>query len=207
MHHKFKDLTGQVFGMLTALRPTRSTKGSWHWQYQCRCGRLVEKLGADVTKDSRLGRVQNCGCMTAQLIGEKNRRHGLSRHPLYIVWRNMLYRCYKPWHEAYKNYGGRGITVSEPWHTFETFYADMAGAYKPGLTLERKDNNAGYSKENCCWATYAQQAQNTRATLRVVNIPELSERTGIGRTTLYYRLKHGWSLERLGDPPGSRYMT
>lgn len=76
-------------------------------------------------------------------------------------WYNMLARCTNPSNPQYKDYGARGITVASEWHHYPTFLADM-GEMPEGLTLERKDNNQGYNKSNCEWATRAVQASNRR---------------------------------------------
>lgn len=81
--------------------------------------------------------------------------------PAYRLWQSMLNRCRNPRSTSYANYGGRGITVCQEWQVFETFLADM-GERPEGYSLDRKDNSGPYCRENCRWATYKQQARNTR---------------------------------------------
>ena len=85
---------------------------------------------------------------------------GLDKH-VYWVWGDMVGRCTNPNHHAFHNYGGRGITVSEQWRDAVQFATDM-GPRPDGYTLERRDNSAGYSKENCYWADRETQALNKR---------------------------------------------
>ena len=74
----------------------------------------------------------------------------------------MLTRCYKADHPTYKSHGARGIRVCPEWLTdFRQFHADM-GLAPFGLTLDRRDNDGDYTKENCRWATYSQQNANQR---------------------------------------------
>jgi len=75
----------------------------------------------------------------------------------------MMRRCYKTTHQSFHDYGGRGITVCKRWHNFENFLADMGSRPDPKLTLERVDNDKGYSPENCKWATRKEQYRNKRA--------------------------------------------
>jgi predicted DNA-binding transcriptional regulator AlpA len=209
-HHRFKDLTGQTFGALTALHPEASTGKSWKWRYLCQCGQQVVKLGSDVTKEIRRGGTPNCGCLTRQLVSKANTKHGMSKHPAFAVWRSMLDRCRLPSHKAYKNYGGRGITVCERWQeSFGSFWSDMGPTYRRGLDLDRIDNNGPYSPENCRWVDRRTNTMNKRASVRSVDIPALSEATGISRSTLYNRLRSGWSLEELTrqPSPGNRSTT
>lgn len=91
--------------------------------------------------------------------GHSTRVKGVS--PTYTSWQQMLDRCNNKDSERYKDYGSRGITVCERWLSFENFLADM-GERPSGLTLERINNEEGYFKNNCKWASYAEQNENKR---------------------------------------------
>lgn len=88
-------------------------------------------------------------------------RHGHFRSPTWYSHKGMLYRCQDPGSNQYANYQARGITVCERWQTFANFLEDM-GERPDGKTLDRIDNDKGYSKENCRWATLQEQGRNTR---------------------------------------------
>ena len=82
---------------------------------------------------------------------------------LRACWYNMRHRCERPSNSRFRDYGGRGITVCERWGEFANFAEDM-GLGKKGWSIERLDNDKGYSLENCCWATGTQQNLNRRKT-------------------------------------------
>lgn len=92
----------------------------------------------------------------------KRKTHGLSGHILYAKWVNMMHRCYSKNNKRYFDWGGRGITVCDRWHNVANFIEDMYPSYINGLTLDRKDNDKGYSKDNCRWVEDVVQKRNTR---------------------------------------------
>src|SRR6478609_2685459 len=212
MHHRAKDLTGLRSHSLTALRYVGSDGRKSLWIVRCDCG--VEKTmpGTELTK----GQLKSCGCQKGPALAARQRTHGMSRHPAFAVWRSMLDRCRLPTHQAWHNYGGRGITVCPEWQDFTTFWADMGPTYQSGLTLDRIDNSAGYSAGNCRWTTPKEQSRNTRRNRRIetpwglMTVSEASERSGIGVTTLLYRLASGapastiWSTPDCGSSLSSR---
>jgi hypothetical protein len=125
----------------------------------------------------------------------------------------MKQRCLDPSHQAYHNYGGRGITVCKRWlESFENFWEDMGSTWKKGLDIDRIDNSKGYTPENCHWTTRKQNNRNRRnnhiidTPLGKMTIAEFSERTGIGVTTICYRLEHGWKGQSLLTPPDYRNL-
>lgn len=107
----------------------------------------------------------------------------------------MLGRCRNKTNPSFKNYGARGISVS--WESFEDFWSDMGQLYKEGLTIERIDNNAGYSKVNCKWASPKENQQNKRTTKSITingktqTIGAWAKEFGIKRNVAYYRISKG----------------
>lgn len=124
--------------------------------------------------------------------------HGMSDHPIYIVWSMMIQRC-----KHHKDYAGRGITVCERWQDPVKFIQDMLPTWRKGLTIERKDNNGHYEPDNCKWATRKEQSNNRRNnhTLTIARqtktIKQWSEISGLPFTTIVKRIKLGWEPERL----------
>jgi hypothetical protein len=126
-----------------------------------------------------------------------NFRHGMCHTKIYGVWTAMVARCTNPNVLAFRNYGGRGVTVCERWMDFALFFEDM-GLPQPGQTLDRINNNLGYCKENCRWADLKQQARNKRSTRMLTiddetkSMAEWCEVSGTKLATIWKRIADGW---------------
>ncbi len=134
-------------------------------------------------------------------------KHGHSQRgkmtSTYHSWQDMILRCTSVNSKDYKNYGGRGIEVCEHWEKFENFLDDMGKPPTKNHSLDRIDNNKGYCKSNCRWATRKEQARNRRNNNLVTHLgttqclAKWSEETGVSWETLYARIyKYNWTIER-----------
>lgn len=179
------DRTGEIHGRLQVICRSPDHARAY-WVCVCDCGKSTTVRG-DHLKE---GRVQSCGCIK----DEQRFVHGMSRTPIYKCWQAMKDRCSNPLAKEAKNYLERGIYVCDRWaESFENFFADM-GNTPEGLTLDRIDNDLGYSKENCRWATRKEQVVNRRNT-RFVTIggetmclKDWCRRTGTNYMTVRYRI-------------------
>ena len=124
----------------------------------------------------------------------------------YRKWSSMIRRCNSPKYHNYHYYGGRGITVCERWTGkggYAAFVADM-GEPPEGLTLERINNNKGYSPDNCKWATWHEQAMNKRRSGVPPNPNSLRQRAkaaGLPYMLVYLRTRRGWTEDRALSTP------
>lgn len=125
--------------------------------------------------------------------------HGMSHTPIYRTWCAMLQRCNNTNNPAYARYGGRGISVCQEWQDFEKFHADM-GDCPEGMSLDRIDNDGDYCRENCRWATYRQQSNNTRGNVLIeyqgkeLSLAQWARELGVSRNALAVRYRRGWPV-------------
>ena len=158
---KALELKGQRFGKLTVLERTGSKNGQSAWLCKCDCG--VEKI---ISASNLKTNTFSCGCYHKEIAKKVNTIHGHTHTSLSYIWTSMKQRCFNPNNKAYKNYGGRGISVCEEWiHSFQIFsdYVSQLPHYaEKGYSLDRINNDGNYEPGNVRWATRTEQNNNRR---------------------------------------------
>lgn len=185
---KVKDLTGQTFNRLTVVATSnRVQKNRPRYLCQCSCGTQLTVDHYHLLS----GHTSSCGCAKIDQHTTRLRTHGQSKSSEYKSWVGMKDRCLNPNIKAFKDYGGRGITICDRWLlSFENFLSDMGPKPSPDLTLDRIDVNGNYEPLNCRWLSKPDQNRNTRATVKLtysgetMSTSEWAVRLCIPQTTL-----------------------
>ena len=150
-----RDMTPRLIVDLGLRKFTEKSQGYRFGRFECQyCSNTFESRMDNV----KSGDTRSCGCINKGRLTT----HGLGYHNFYGTWRQMVQRCNNPKHKYYKNYGGRGITVCEEWLDIRNFvaWAESTHPNMEGYTLDRIDNDKGYSPDNCRWADVITQASN-----------------------------------------------
>ena len=154
------------------------------------------------------GHTQSCGCLHKDMLLTRNHVHGLSNTRLYDVWQNMKKRCFNKKRKQYKDWGGRGITICDPWMDFFGFSQwALSNGYRDDLTIERKDNNGNYCPENCTFIPIGMQSKNRRNIHlieyhgEIKSISDWARCFDVKQNTITDRLRRGWNVERALNTP------
>jgi len=130
--------------------------------------------------------------------------------PTYHSWVAMKARCTNPKNNRYERYGGRGITYCPEWETFAGFLADMKEC-PHGQSIDRIDNDKGYSPGNCKWSTREEQCSNKSTNVRYTFQGKTQTRSqwarevGVSEDALANRIVNlGWSVEKALSTPVAR---
>lgn len=208
-----KDLTGKTFTRLTVVslaKPKVLSSGRKLKAWNCICKdgvRLVVYHQYLVN-----GHTKSCGCLKRDLAGTHSITHGMSRegddkHPFYRAWSKIHNRCKGKSAWDFKYYKSRNIRVCRRWRKFENFRDDMFSTWKPGLTLDRINNNGNYSPSNCRWATRIQQMNNTSTNhiVRVggvkMTVSQLARKLKMNAKTVFNRIYDGWTIKEIVNTP------
>lgn len=208
------DLTNQQFGRLTVIRKHHK-RDKWLnvlWECLCECGNTSIVATAELR---RPGGRKSCGCLRSEVLKETNTKHGLHHTSEYGIWCKIKDRCLNEQSANYVRYGARSITICDDWkESFEVFYRDMGPRPSLEHSIERKDNDKGYSKENCRWATREEQANNRRSNVfyeykgESKTLAQWCKYFGVKYKVAYYRINTlDWAFEEVVQPIDRRQIT
>jgi hypothetical protein len=193
---------GETFGNLKVVE-TGQIPGAYRYLAvcACSCGSPLKAIRFDALQS---GATVSCGCIQK----ERTTTHGLSKSVHYHRWSAMMDRCYNPGCSSWDNYGGRGISVHPAWHDLATFIRDLPDGYRPGLEIDRINNDGHYEPGNVRWATRKVNSSNRR-TARILTLngktqsmEEWSTETGMPASMIYSRIADlGWTVERALTAP------
>lgn len=188
MGRVFIDLTGQTFGRWTVLRRAENRRNLTCWLCSCSCGTTKEVRSTQL----RNGNSKSCGCFQKERATECATTHGKRKIQGYNAWWNMIDRCYNENNKKFNHYGGRGITVCDKWkNDVSSFLRDMGPRPSPRHSVDRIENNKGYSPDNCRWATYEVQSHNQRLSRRnTTGVRGVSIRNDLGKYTAVIYVKN-----------------
>ncbi len=199
---KKANLLGQKFGRLTVIKEAEKIDSNARWVCLCECGNTVIAITAKLKN----GHVKSCGCYRRDIPSLRKKTHGETKTRLYQTWCHMKQRCYYKKTLNFERWGGRGITVCPQWKNSYEAFRDWAlsNGYKDGLSIDRIDNDKGYSPDNCRFATRIEQCRNksTNFFYKGKTLAQWSEETGISQKLISYRKnKAKWDMEKVLHTP------
>jgi len=191
-------VVGDVMERLTLLEylSKRSNSSKKVGLFRCDCGTTKPIIIASVVSKN----TRSCGCLDRELASSRAKTHGMSTTSIYKIWSGIKKRCLNKKYREFHLYGGRGIEICDRWkESFEDFYTDMGPRPSKNHSIDRIDNNSGYSKANCRWATSEIQDNNKRSNVYLtsygvsMSTAQWSRVLEIPASRIRDRLYAGWS--------------
>ena len=164
------DLTGKRFGHLLVIAPAYQVKDKIYWECLCDCGKTHYVQGRKL----REGLIKSCGCSRLKEISASKTVHGHRGERLYRIWQGMKQRTTNQHGKDYARYGGKGISVCDEWAKDYLTFREWAlsHGYADDLSIDRIDNDKGYSPNNCRWATQKEQSNNRHTSNQYIKARE-----------------------------------
>ena len=157
------DVLGQKFGRYLVIAKSDKRSKAMKQMVLCRCDCGIER--EVVVGNLRSGVSTSGGCWKDEKTSERRKKHGFSKTTMYHRYRAMIRRCYDPLYKEFHNYGARGIKVCDKWlESVENYINDMGFPPFKTAQIDRINNDLGYFKENCRWATPQENTNNRRCT-------------------------------------------
>lgn len=190
------DIIGKKYNMLTCLKKDES-KDKRYYIFKCDCGKEKSIIFQNVL----CGYSKSCGCL---LLKGNNTKHGGKGTRLYNIWKSMRERCNNPNNINHKTYYDNGIKVCAEWDDFSVFKKwALSNGYSEKLTIDRIDSKGNYNPLNCRWATYIEQANNTKSTRfitfngKTLSYSQWERELGLSRGLISSRISKGWNIEKV----------
>lgn len=208
---KLDDLTGRVFGRLTALEFLGRKNHSSLWRCRCECGNTTESTRASLIS----GTAKSCGCYRSERMSRLQYKHGerggekrTSRPPEYRAWDSIKQRCTNPRNKDWDSYGGRGIKIADEWATdFAAFFAHIGPRPSDRHSVDRIDGTGDYAPGNVRWTDWHEQANNRKNNRLVcwdgrdMTLKQASVAASIPYKTVKGRVQKGWDVLRALTTP------
>jgi len=213
--HHVQEIRGERFGRLTVISYIGVHEKCVEsiWLCKCDCGKKLWVVASSLKR----GNTKSCGCLKADSVRASATVHGDCRPGRqtaeYGIWQAIKQRCGNPNNAGWNGYGGRGIFMCERWKkSYTAFLEDMGRRPSKYHSIDRRDNEKGYEKSNCRWATIIEQSENTRRA-KLIEFKGESHTAGgwsrlIGgkRNIVFQRLHSGWTVEEALTTPVTFYM-
>lgn len=200
-----KTMIGKRYGRLVVKKFLYKKSCHLHFLCKCDCGNTTIAHRGNLKRGSS----KSCGCLAKEILIKRSEKHGLYKngkpHRIANIYNGMKARCYKPQHIFYHLYGGRGITICEEWlKNIKAFMKwALINGYNSKLTIDRKDNDKGYSPDNCRFVTQKEQMNNRACSKKYLyknvlyTTKEISVQFNINEGTIKSRLRRGWNINKV----------